>query len=983
MRVPQVRGLGHSQAAAKGLVAGAALLFVAGPVAAHAAPVTPTTVAASTAAGASAEAMPAASSEATAETTGHRVQPGDSLWSLAAEHLGSGDRYHEIVDLNQDILEGSPDRLEVGMAIRIPSAQRVVEKPAPHTVTVKAGETLSSIAKRELGSAQEYPRIAQATRGITQADGERLVDVNNIHPGWRLRVPASMVPNTAGGADQAPNPPAARSVAPERPAPGAAADSSQDLAARGARVGVSGGAASGAARLHGDAPTRTDRVDVQQEPLTDAHKQGPAAGWMLAGLTGGGAVLAGSALLALRRRRRAQFRARRPGRTIATPEASVVPVEKTVVAVGATSAPTVEQMDSLLRGLAARAADANTALPPLAAVELGKTEIVLHLSAASTLPEPWNGTEDQMHWSCSTAQDLEDPAVASDDQPAPYPLLVTVGEGDDGHVWLLNCEEIAAITLTGSSAPVQDFARYVAAELALNPWSAGVTVDCVGIAEEVGSLNPERIRYHESSAGAAAEAVADAVEMIQRADSAGVEVAKARAGKADDDVWAARLLLLNGSDDPKAIDQLLELVDQHPGKTGTAIVVSNGQAAENGTTLELAGDGRLRMPSAGLDLMAVGLTSEEARGCAALFAQSETLDDVEIPSDEQATEGWRSFTNEAGALRPQHAKPREGGDDRTDGSVLDAQDAEYVHAAATTEQDLKSLAPQVPPQLRAEIEAADPTLDEDVAAWLDDSCPLPRLSLLGPVRARAHGSAVAVAKRKPYATELLAYLATRPYGATPAQLADAFNLSDGRARTDIKMVRDWLGTNPRTGNKHLPNARESQAAKARGVGVYEVEDVLVDADLFRRLRARGESRGQEGIGDLLRALQLVEGRPFDQLRPGGWEWLADGDRIDHHLTAAVVDVAHMVTTSCLASADLVRARAAAEIATVVAPDSEIAKLDLVAVFEAEGHRAEAERILRDEVCNRSDDGGAPAELSERTETIIRNHEWLDPDRAAS
>ncbi|PWJ23372.1 hypothetical protein ATK17_3871 [Branchiibius hedensis] len=43
------------------------------------------------------------------------------------------------------------------------------------------------------------------------------------------------------------------------------------------------------------------------------------------------------------------------------------------------------------------------------------------------------------------------------------------------------------------------------------------------------------------------------------------------------------------------------------------------------------------------------------------------------------------------------------------------------------------------------------------------------------------------------------------------------------------MVRDWLGTNPRTGNKHLPNARESEAAKARGVGVYVVEDILVDA----------------------------------------------------------------------------------------------------------------------------------------------------------
>src|SRR5450759_3047124 len=101
--------------------------------------------------------------------------------------------------------------------------------------------------------------------------------------------------------------------------------------------------------------------------------------------------------------------------------------------------------------------------------------------------------------------------------------------------------------------------------------------------------------------------------------------------------------------------------------------------------------------------------------------------------------------------------------------------------------------------------------------------------------------------------EMLAYLGTRPYGATPAHLADAFGITVGRARTDIKTVRDWLGINPRTGQKHLPDARESAAAKARGVGVYQVDGLLIDADLFRRLRVRGEARGADGITDLRRA----------------------------------------------------------------------------------------------------------------------------------
>ena len=129
---------------------------------------------------------------------------------------------------------------------------------------------------------------------------------------------------------------------------------------------------------------------------------------------------------------------------------------------------------------------------------------------------------------------------------------------------------------------------------------------------------------------------------------------------------------------------------------------------------------------------------------------------------------------------------------------------------------------------------------------------------------------------------MLAYLGTRPYGATLAHLADAFGITLGRARTDIKSVRDWLGVNPRTGEKHLPDARQSTAAKARGVGVYQVDGLLIDADLFRRLRVRGEARGADGITDLSRALTLVGGQPFDQLRTGGWSWLHEGDRLDQH-----------------------------------------------------------------------------------------------------
>ncbi|MGJ7452762.1 AfsR/SARP family transcriptional regulator, partial [Aquipuribacter sp. MA13-13] len=314
-------------------------------------------------------------------------------------------------------------------------------------------------------------------------------------------------------------------------------------------------------------------------------------------------------------------------------------------------------------------------------------------------------------------------------------------------------------------------------------------------------------------------------------------------------------------------------------------------------------------------------------------------------------------------------------------SVLDGPDEEYLDVAATTREDLEALAPAVPVEVRKAVAGSDPGLDEEIAAWFADSSSLPRLTLLGPVGARTRG--VPVTKRKPYYTELLTYLATRPHGATPEEVAAAFDITATKARGYVATVRDWLGTNPRTGHPHIPDARHSAAAEHRGVGVYEVQDLLVDADLFRRLRLRGETRGPDGIQDLKRALTLVSGPPFSKLRPGGWTWLAEGDRLDQHLLCAVVDVAHLVTTHLLHTGDLDGARATAELAALAAPDDEIPRLDLAAVAMASGHRSTATDIIKTDICNRADDAGAPDELSARTHAILERHGWLTDDRQAA
>ena len=984
IRVPRMPGLRLPQSAARGLVSTAMLLFIAAPMSVPVAPpaaAAPVPTVASRAltpddhpralqnqtsksptSGHSASAPDVARSTPKTETppatARHTVQRGETLWSIASDHLGAGDKYPEIAALNTDVLGRRPGFLKPGWVLNLPVGDQQGQH-GEHTVTVHRGDTLSEIAQEELGDPSRYPEIFEASQATTQPGGAHLADPDVIDVGWTLTIPATTNPAKSSG----PKPEKA-DPAKTRPAP-----------AHRTLAPVESGEANPSAGQY------------QNPEAATAVEDTPNAPWMLEGLAGTGTILAGSMLLLLRRRRRAQFRARRPGRTIAVPQPVLAPVEKTLTASGSRSAPTVELMDAILRRLAARQSTARQNMPHVAAVELIAGGIVLHLSQAQDLPAPWQGSEDRMRWGCPTGVDLDEVGPHELDQPAPYPLLVTIGASDDDDVWLLNCEDLPVITITGDRTYGQDFARYLAAELACNPWSREVRVDCVGIAAEIPPMNSQRVRYHDGGPDLAAEVLTDAVATIDRVAAVGHEVTTARAAQLGDDTWPSRLLMVDaaGTETP-AMAQLLRLVDEHPGRTATCVVVIGDRAETPGAVLDVTARGRLSIPHAGLDLVAAGLTSDEAQGCAALLAQSEDLADVEIPHDQFAEVGWRSYSNEAGALRSEHTLPRDTSDEAVDEpaeSVLDGLDQEYLRDGATTAEDLSALAPLVPTRVRAELENADPTLDADVDSWFAGDCNLPRLTLLGPVGARTRGDAVAVARRKPYFTEMLAYLGTRQNGVTPAHLADAFGITVGRARTDIKTVRDWLGVNPRTGERHLPDARQSTAAKARGVGVYQVDGLLVDADLFRRLRVRGEARGADGITDLRQALTLVGGQPFDQLRTGGWSWLHEGDRLDQHMLCAVVDVAHMVTTDALKSGDLGQARAAAELAAMAAPHEEIPRLDLAAVAAAEGHAREAERILREDVCDRSDDGEAPMELSGRTESIIRSHDWLTPREAAS
>lgn len=134
------------------------------------------------------------------------TKPGEGLWQIAARELGNGARWTEIADLNHELIP-NPHHLSPGISIRLPertaseqrppkqTVQRETtpkemppEKPAPKPAeptrryTVQAGDTLWSIAVRQLGKGARASEIVTLNPGL---------DPSALSKGMELLLPES------------------------------------------------------------------------------------------------------------------------------------------------------------------------------------------------------------------------------------------------------------------------------------------------------------------------------------------------------------------------------------------------------------------------------------------------------------------------------------------------------------------------------------------------------------------------------------------------------------------------------------------------------------------------------------------------------------------------------------------------------------------------------------------------------------------------
>jgi hypothetical protein len=919
----------------------------------------------------------------------YTVQRYDTVWRIAEHHLpgNPAERYKDIAALNPDRI-GPDYKITPGVVLAMPAdAYGLRETDSAPTgevqdVPVQDGDTLSGLAADH--GIVDWHAVWPLNEDLAEPGGDRYTDPDHIEPGWTVAMPAEHRPASPAAPHSAPpqphapaQPPPAHRVPPPphnqhtNPPP----------------------PATPAVGEHGE--PRAAAADVQQ-----ASQESGLSAWN-AVYFGAGALLAGGVFTGLQTLRRRQFRNRRPGRTISSAPQPLIPTEKALLMHGPTGMADVEFLDRALRSLAAAtAATPGGRLPDVLAARMVADQLDLRLAEPHPYPPPapWSVDESGCWWSVSAGDELPAAATARE-QLAPYPTLVAIGHNPaTGEKWLVDLEACGALALTGDVTRCLDLGRFIAAELAVNAWSDQLTATLVGFGAEMLPLNPDRLRHTGDLADAARQLGADLDTAAEASAALDVDVLTGRARGIAGDSWMPHVLLVAPAAAPSAdpvLRSVLATMRQGPTPRVGAVVLVEEQTNTGigARRVSVAGDGTLSIPSLGLSMTAHQLPTEQVAALGALFAHATRVEDAPMPAA-AGSKPYERFVDTAGALRTEYTLPRgtpgplnptlvpagpttiiiraaspDAGRTGWASSVLPHDDEAYLRDGATTREDLQALAPRVDQTRREAIVAADDGVDADLAQWRDPESLTPKLILLGPVELRAHGRRPP--KRIGYYTEITAFLATREHGATAEQIAAAFDVATATIYGRLTVVRNWLGSNPVTGAKYLPDSTKSDSGKARGVGVYECDGLLVDADLFRRLRARGEALGEhDGIACLQAALSLVQGPPFDQLRDGGYGWLADTP-LHHYLTAGIVDVAHTVHLHHLHAGNLEQARAAAETALRAAPYEDTPRLDLVAVMRAAGHGEEADRYLREQICNRSDDGEAPDDLPQRTQALVR------------
>ncbi|MFD8952800.1 LysM peptidoglycan-binding domain-containing protein [Streptomyces xanthophaeus] len=840
------------------------------------------------------------------------ARPAESLWSIAAQVLGDGQRWEEIAALNEGrtMADGAifhaQQPIQPGWTLHLPADAHTApaEGPAPQqagtagssapaTHTVQEGENLSGIAAEQLGNSARYGEIFDLNKGRALPGGGVFTDPDLIRPGQQLALPqpstADPKPDTAPSTPPTatPTPPPAAPASPPAPAPSAPSPSASTPATPPATNPAPQPAPSAAPA----APNTTDSRST------------------LAMVAGIGTLLAASLAATLGVRRILQQRRRRAGQTIAQ-DSDPSTLEQVI---GATGAPEgIELLDRVLRTLARHAADDERTPPPLRGAILTGRDVVLLLDEPAEPIAPFTAGPDSRSWTLDPAAALPDTEDLRDVE-APYPGLVTLGAHRDG-LLLADLTTCRVLLLEGTDEEVLEVARAIALELGTCAWTDYSEILTTGMGSRLARLLPQgRIRTMPHLPAVAA----DLGELMLEAHQSGEQVLP----------W----LTISAAD--HNADHLAQLADAIAAARHlkTAAVLPASDAARrcfpHAEVLDVTRDQDTDYAPLALPVTLQRISDEQYR-------QYVHALEVSVQDPAPATGPWE--------FAESHEQPAASGQPLTIRSTVEgAQDPGNPFPALLAGASAPAASPAPHPQ-----HAPDASPAEAVSAAAPASLPSQtpreelqpatsdaqhggvRIEMLGALRITGGtGSAHAHAPRT---TAVAALIHLRP-GRSAEYLCKAVDpvtpWSTRTLHSRLSELRSELGLTA-DGRPLLPRPKDG--------GYVFHPSVTSDWDLFQQLATRGLAAGpKEGTADLESALALVRGRPFNG-RTLPW-----ADPVVQEMLSRITDTAHTLARwhTDAETPDLDAARRTVVHALDIEETSEVLYRDLLMIEAAAGNEA--------------------------------------------
>jgi LysM repeat protein len=469
----------------------------------------------------------------------HVVQAGDDLWSLAERYYGDGRDWRKIATANPAVLTGGPDRLQIGWKLKIPDVDEDVASWSDRVITVRRGDTLSSIAERELGSASRWTDIFPANRA-------QLSDPDELAVGMQLLLP--------------------------QPKRSAATPKENDQHRR-ARASAPEPSAS---------PTQPSASPSQpsaspSQPSTSPTTAAPAADVSAVSLLGVGGLLAAGVIGGLAWRRRAQLQTRPLGRRIVHPPAPTRAVE---VALGQRQRPlSLRSLDRAMRAIAAHCKESETAPPPLQLALIGEREIELRMQEVCS-NAPVGFTVRGRSWFLDQSDvDYLKSVPGLSEAARPWPAMVTLGRDDQDRLVLADLEAFGLLELQENSGfAAADLLAAMAVELSFSPWADEMIITLVGTGERL----PAALGKHNVTCTNDVNALLDRLEQraaVQREHRTYEVLSQHRIDPDLADPWAPEVVLVDRELTAAQQGRLSALINAEPKVTTAAVVVGPIPAA--------------------------------------------------------------------------------------------------------------------------------------------------------------------------------------------------------------------------------------------------------------------------------------------------------------------------------------------------------------------------------------------------------------------